>query len=400
LTHNNSIPIQSNERTVIVDILRGFALFGVLLTNLWGLEIELPEVHLKHITSNLADKITDTTVYVLFLNKFITLFSLLFGYGFGVIIERLVAKGINPVPFFIRRMSILLVLGLIHIGLWWGEILSIYALCGLLLLPFRKAKTQNLLLAAFIFTLMAGPIIQGFRIFFFSPDPILREHILTDYFEITLHGSLNEIFVVNYAMMKELYLRNWVTYRDMLEILGKFLLGYYILRQGYLKNILEHLEKIKKIWKVTLILGLLYAIDKFLIYSKIVEVRNDYFKLFEYVLNNIGVLALAIFYATTLIILYSKRPGWKIFDSLRYVGTMSLTNYLTHTAFYIFIFTGLGLGLIGRLNLFLIIPVSIGIFTFQVLLSKFWMKYYLYGPCEWIWRQLTYGKRLPILRKD
>jgi uncharacterized protein len=248
--------------------------------------------------------------------------------------------------------------------------------------------------------LIAGPIVQGFRIFFFSPDPILRENIFTDYFEITLHGSFNEIFVVNYSMMKELYLRNWVTYRDMLEILGKFLLGYYILRQGYLKNFSEHLKQITKIWKVTLILGLLYAIDKFLIYSKIVELRNDYFKLFEYIFNNIGVLSLSIFYATTLIILYSKRPRWKIFDALRHVGTMSLTNYLTHTAFYIFIFTGLGLGLIGRLNLFLIIPATIGIFTFQVLLSKFWMKYYLYGPCEWIWRQLTYGKRLPIVRKD
>lgn len=399
MTINNSIPIQSNERTVIVDILRGFALFGVLLTNLWGLEIELPAVHLANITSNLADKITDTTVYVLFLNKFITLFSLLFGYGFGVIIERFLARGINPVPFFIRRMSILLLLGLFHIGLWWGEILSIYALCGLLLLPFRRVKTQNLLLAAFSFILMAGPIVQGFRIFFFSPDPILRENIFTDYFEITRHGSFSEIFVVNYSMMKELYLRNWVTYRDMLEILGKFLLGYYILRQGYLKKFPEHLIQITKIWKVTLILGLLYVIDKVLIYSKIVELRNDYFKLFEYILNNIGVLSLSIFYATTLTILYAKRPRWKIFDALRHVGTMSLTNYLTHTAFYIFIFTGLGLGLIGRLNLFFIIPATIGIFTFQVLLSKFWMKYYLYGPCEWIWRQLTYGKRLPIVRK-
>lgn len=396
MTNTTATPIKPADRTVIIDVLRGFALFGVLLTNFWGLETEIPEAARKLVISSEADKLTDTAVYVLFLNKFITLFSLLFGYGFGVIIERTMGKGINPVPFFLRRMGVLFLAGLIHIGFWWGEILSFYALCGIFLLLFRKAKTETLLVTGLVCILVGGPAVQWMRLNWLpagNPEPEL-----TAYYNSVLNGSIGEVFTANYALMKTLFMDSWVNYRDFLEIFGKFLLGYYILRKGILKDISRQAKLVKRVWLFTLVIGALYILDKTLINVGVLEFKSKNLKLFEYIFNNAGTLSLSLFYATTIILLFLKHPGLKLFGWFREVGTMSLTNYLTHTLFYVFIFSGLGLGLLGRMPLYLILPLTIGIYSLQVLFSRFWMQRYLYGPCEWVWRQFTYFKRLPITR--
>jgi uncharacterized protein len=129
----------------LVDALRGFALFGVLLVNLQGWVVfALPEDLAAPLRSTLLDRTTLTVVEILADSKFITLFSLLFGYGFGLILERVGAKGVAFAPFFARRMTILLAAGLLHLGWWWGEILSSYAVGGLLLLLFRGRSARAL----------------------------------------------------------------------------------------------------------------------------------------------------------------------------------------------------------------------------------------------------------------
>lgn len=295
-------PIQPSERTIIVDVLRGFALFGVLLTNLWGLETEIPESLLPAINSSLADKVTDATVSVLFLNKFITLFSLLFGYGFGVILERTTGKGFHPVPFFLRRMSILFIAGMIHIGFWWGEVLSIYALCGVLLLLFRNANTKSLFFAGFLLLLVGGPAVQFLRFHYLAPDPQNRELVFQSYFEAIRHGSLTKVYTANYSLMKFLFMDSWLNYRDTLEILGKFLLGYYFLKKGFLKDLSRYAHLIKKTWQITMVIGFLYVAEKTILYLGLWELKNKNLKLLEYLFNNIGTLSLSLFYACSLIL--------------------------------------------------------------------------------------------------
>ena len=146
MSHTVSLPLQPNERTIILDILRGFALLGVIIANLAGfITFALPDDQIALMTNTEADKFSQNFLMLFVDNKFITIFSLLFGYGFGVVIERVAAKGINVNSFFIRRMLILLLFSLVHLGFWWGEILNVYASCGLLLLLFRKSSNKALL---------------------------------------------------------------------------------------------------------------------------------------------------------------------------------------------------------------------------------------------------------------
>src|SRR5689334_15418104 len=121
-------PIQQNERSTVVDVLRGFALGGVVIANLASfVTFGMPTENAEAMTSLRLDKIYEFILTVFIDNKFITLFSLLFGYGFGVIMERVSAKGINTNLFFSRRMIILLAAGILHVFVWWGEVLHVYA---------------------------------------------------------------------------------------------------------------------------------------------------------------------------------------------------------------------------------------------------------------------------------
>ncbi len=116
---NTAQPITQNNRTVIVDVIRGFALFGVLIANLEGfISFALPENQAKLLTSTAADKVTEHFVSLFIEGKFITIFSMLFGYGFGVLMERVSQRVLNPNSFFVRRMIILFLLALLHIAFW------------------------------------------------------------------------------------------------------------------------------------------------------------------------------------------------------------------------------------------------------------------------------------------
>lgn len=140
---NNALPVSSDERSEILDILRGFALFGVMLDNLfgftgWGF---LPPDTKQALPTWTADAITGTLEQVFINGKFYSLFSLLFGVGFSIILERNLQRGINPLRVFYRRLFILLGIGAGHLFLLWeGDILFLYALIGFSLPLFRHLR--------------------------------------------------------------------------------------------------------------------------------------------------------------------------------------------------------------------------------------------------------------------
>src|SRR5436305_2676215 len=138
------LPIQQKERIVIVDVLRGFALFGVLLGNFNGMLTNyVPESIIKSISTPFDDVLN--MLHDIFVqNKFMTLFSILFGYGFGVIMERVANKNLNTAHFFLRRMFWLFVSGCIHLAFWAEDILHVYAMAGIFLLLFRKSSNRKL----------------------------------------------------------------------------------------------------------------------------------------------------------------------------------------------------------------------------------------------------------------
>ncbi len=129
-------PIQPNqERIVALDVLRGFALFGVLLVNMLDFSSSAFRDDSLGMRGNVLDQVVDVAILFFAVTKFYLLFSLLFGIGFAVQMQRLESTGRPVVSFFVRRMGVLLIIGLLHaILLWDGDILRLYAVAGLLLL--------------------------------------------------------------------------------------------------------------------------------------------------------------------------------------------------------------------------------------------------------------------------
>jgi len=178
----------------------------------------------------------------------------------------------------------------------------------------------------------------------------------------------------------------------MCETLGRFLLGYYVLRRQLLVNLDENILIIKKVWKYTLVLTIMYVLLVVLSGEEIIPVQS--FVLYPFL--KAGVLFMAIFYATSIIQLYHKRKLPGLMQALRNLGCMTLTNYLAETVLYVAIFYGIGFGLLGEFSFGIIWLSSLLVYFLQAVFSKWWLSNYYYGPVEWLWRQLTYQKRFAL----
>lgn len=401
MSENPTLPIQSSERIFVLDVLRGFALLGVVVANLEGfITFVLPDEQVALMTSTWADKVTAHFLQLFVANKFITIFSLLFGYGFGVVIERVAAKGLNVNAFFIRRMLFLLLFGLLHLCFWWGEILNVYASSGLLLLLFRKVGNKGLLIWGAIFLFLGAPLVQGLKMYLLPLNPPTGDVVFAAYLHNIQHGGVFEIAQSNYETFWFVFIERLSQFRDMFDVLGKFLFGYYIMRMGYLKDLATNLPFFKKAWKITLAIALVYLAAQTLIQVFGYEIEGNEMKLAEYLFSKAGVLGLSLFYCSSIVIAYYRLKNVKLFEAFRYVGMMSLTNYLMHSAFYVLFFYGIGMGMVGKVHMYWVVPIGVAYYALQAIYSKWWMQHFRYGPAEWVWRQLTYGKRLPIMKNQ
>ena len=323
-----------------------------------------------------------------------TLFSILFGYGFGVIMERLEKKNINSTPFFLRRMFWLFVFGCINLALWNGDILHIYALTGIFLLLFRKRSNKFVLISSVFFLFVLPAAIRYCQQYVLTYS-VSGGSILNAYYETYKFGSLKQVAITNYKTYPFQWIFTWVEWRDMSETLGRFLLGYYILRRQILVKLDENISFIKKICRWTLLITILYIPLQMLADRKMIPLP----RFLLYLFIKAGILSMTIFYATSIAQLYSKQKAIWLTDIFRSLGRMTLTNYLMETVLYVLIFYNIGLGLLGEFSFGVIWLGSFIVYFLQGLLSTWWLTKFYYGPVEWIWRQLTYRKRFPIAKR-
>jgi uncharacterized protein len=387
------LPIQPQDRTIIVDVLRGFALFGVLLGNFSGmLSNDVPQPIIdSHATS--FDHLLDQLHTIFIENKFMTLFSILFGYGFGVIMERLEKKNINSTPFFIRRMFWLFVIGCINLAFWNGDVLHIYAMTGIFLLLFRKHSNKFILLFSVFFLLILPAAIRFYQQYVLSYS-VDGESIVNGYYQAYKFGSVKQVITSNYKTYPFQWINTWVEWRDMSETLGRFLLGYYILRRQFLAKLDENISFIKKVWNWTLLVTVIYIPLQVLDDKKMIFFPRSVL----YPFIKVGILSMTIFYATSVVQLYSKQKAIWLTDIFRNLGRMTLTNYLMETILYVLLFYNVGFGLLGEFSFGIIWLASFVVYFLQGLFSKWWLTKFYYGPAEWVWRQLTYRKRFPIVK--
>lgn len=382
------IPTAQKDRTAILDIIRGFALVGVLIANFTSYAGQTPESILIGQSSTL-----DTTLIninsVFFEWKFMTLFSILFGYGFGLILESLERKNIRPNFFFARRMLWLFVFGCIHSLFWWGDVLHLYAMSGILLLLFRKKSNRFILACAVLLALVIPPMISyAFRnrpaTFTDTDIQLLYDHYKT--------GNIVDVIKFNIGFYYRMFVVSGSDLHDIIETLGRFLLGYFLLRI----NVFQAVERKKYIFKkaalFTASFAVAYFILRYLLLNGVIHIN----KYLLSIILSIGIICSTTFYVSLFVLVYISFGMNKFFAALQALGRMTLTNYLMISVFLIILLYGFGFGGLGVLSIHTIWLYALGWLIIEIILSIYWLEYFRYGPAEWIWRQLSYRKRLRL----
>jgi uncharacterized protein len=407
-------PVQQSERIQIVDILRGFALFGILFVNMTIFSRPIQVLLFPVETSTpWYDRAAEWLIHFLGEGKFYALFSMLFGLGLTLLMERVEARGGKFVPLYLRRLLVLLGFGLVHAFLIWvGDILILYALIGLLLILFRKAKPRTLLIWMVILLALPLLFVAGATalVDFGRSIPEGTQQIEATFAETVANfeADLARAYTVyangNFA---EITAQRVYDYMSMgvssyfvlgFNVLAMFLLGVYFGKQGIFRDLPAHRDLFRKLLAWGLILGLsgnaLYA-TMILSMSRI---EPTWTLLLATVVQGIGAPLLMLAYVSAFCLL-ALSPVWgKRIQVLAPVGQMALTNYLTQSIVCTLIFYGYGLGLFGQMGMATGIGLTLAIYLLQIPISHWWMKRFKYGPAEWLWRSLTYLKPQPLPR--
>ena len=400
-------PVSSRERIEILDVLRGIAVCGILIGNVqWfsGYGMMPPALEAQ---TPLYDQITHFLVHFFVEGKFYSIFSFLFGFGFALQIARAEERGDTNASLFKRRLFWLLVIGLLHAYLLWaGDILSIYALMGYLLILFRKRTNESLLKWAF--ALITVPIVTYVLLYiafvaFAPPDATAgfeasQVERWNDGVRIVTQSSYWEnisTFNLQYIVGRYMGL---IFQMRLPKILAMFLLGMYAYRRGFFQDLSAHKPFIRSVLVYGFVLGLIGNISMAWLAGNEAPFPPSPAGVAGVVGYAFGVPALALFFIALVATLWQKDACRRALSVLAPVGRMALTNYLLQTVICVTIFYGYGFGLFGRFGALQATLIALSIFIFQIALSTLWLKYFAYGPMEWIWRQLTYKRRLGLRR--
>jgi uncharacterized protein len=406
---SNIAPINPNQRIEILDVLRGFALLGIIFNNILyfsGYSF-MPFDELRQLTNFQLDEKIYYFLDIVITSKFYTLFSILFAVGFFLQFNRNKNSNIDFLKIYRRRLLILLLIGLLHSLIWFGDILFMYALMGFILILFRNIRIKYLLWWSIFFLIF--PVIIDIAIlpFFHATGNTGVEYhtavahtnypdmTATAVFETFRYGTVKEIFFLNIHNL----MWKWLSYIPsgrLFITLGIFLLGYYLGAIGFFRE----KTKSKILLISTFIIGLLATIS-----SKILDGNPFQFpptlpNIIYKILVITGHILMCIFYITSIFMIIQTPVGKRTLKYLKPVGRMALTNYISQTVLLVIIFYNFGFNLFGRTGLITICGIAILVLVFQIIVSNIWLKYFQFGPLEWIWRCLTYKKRLKIRYED
>ncbi|MEH7503049.1 DUF418 domain-containing protein [Neobacillus drentensis] len=332
--------LELNNRIDTLDYLRGFALMGIILVNI------IPLLSVRLPIPGTTDVSYLRFLYLFVEGRFYTIFTFLFGVGFYLFISRAIAKGKNGYVLFLRRILVLLFFGLVHVQFHPGEALTVYAVCGLIILPFYKAnKVVNL-----------------------------------------VFGTVMLLVLSFYA-------------EKMFMVVPLMLLGIAAGQYRLFERISQH-------WKQTAIFtGLMFVLSVVgLIYQ---------YQYAPFVFGNVSDgnlletqrflrIGIAIgpivsaFYVGVLILLLNFSMVRQVLSPLKSYGRMALTNYLSQTI--LILVAGKVLDLFDRITYLQSLNLCLSIYVIQLLFSTVWLRYFRFGPMEWLWRMLTYFESPPMRR--
>ena len=397
-------PLKKLARIEVLDVLRGFALLGIFLMNIeyfnrpfqeFGMGIPVGTTGSDYVVARL------TEIFVS--GKFWVLFSMLFGMGFVVMQTQAKLDGRPFEAIYLRRTCALLVFGLLHIALLWsGDILHSYALVALVLmwLPLTSVRASSLIgtgmyVAPAFLSLLMGILLS------FAPKEALEKMTEHSAESAQTAAEVAKIYS-NGSYLEVVQQRGW----DFLHLLafepfvfisafGIFLIGAAIMRSGRLLDLHANRAFFLKAMLGCGALAVAFIGLATMFHGHGAMEPNG---MIEQALMMMGNLPLSLFYLSTIAYTMSYVLGSRILGLLAPAGKMALTNYLTQSLIGSLVFYGYGLGMWqqwGRAELALFV---MSVFIAQIIFSHLWLRYFQYGPMEWLWRALTYWTLPPMRR--
>ncbi|WP_338753359.1 DUF418 domain-containing protein [Bacillus sp. FJAT-52991] len=396
-------PISVKDRLATIDMLRGFALLGIIIANivwfLYPVYLQQDPTFKNEWTSfwDQSDYTAQSLLSMFVDGKFIMLFSMLFGFGMVIMQERTAAKQLNFWGIYSRRLIALFIFGCIHAYfIWFGDILTDYAILGLFLLFIHKLKPKTMLIISitlysllFILTtvgsLSVDPAAMTIKI---SEED---QKLIQSTIEVHQNGSIQELVEANieertYYTMRNglyaLYSGNPLIYLlANLHFLLIFMFGAAVAKKKWVHHFQQHRKGFFITWLITLIAGgTLNWVLPFVVENQ------QAVQTIQYVSSPL----ITIFYAISLIFIYHTVKGKKVLHWLTFPGRMAFTNYISQSIICTFLFGPFAFGVYGKLHLTTGIMIAIAIYVFQVFFSKWWLSKFRYGPLEYVWRSITY----------
>ncbi len=411
---NNKIkPAQPQERIQIIDVIRGFAIFGILIVNMDFFNDSIFGYVMGYSKpDNLLDQLGRWFITFFAEGKFYSMFAFLFGLGMAIQMQRASVKNINFTFFFVKRMIVLLLIGIVHAYfIWAGDILILYSVLGIItVLLFKNCRPRTLVIWTVIFLII--PVMMNAALWGMiemgrmapegreAIDAALSEqsHFMQqnkeDADEVYSTGTYWETTIRRRKDMSFIY-SIWVFM--MFNVMAMFTLGLAAGKTNVFHNI--HMKK-KQIVSV-MYWTLPIAIIGNLIFVLADQAMSRHIPSGQMVLavtgQTFGAPALSLFYMAVLTYLSLNSAWKKRLQPLACVGRLAITNYLLQSVICSFLFYGYGLGLYGNTRVITRILLTFLIYALQIPFSVWWLKKFRFGPVEWFWRTLTYG--VPIRKR-
>lgn len=416
-------PTAAANRVETIDILRGFAILGILVVNVLYMFDTWFAAHLTEDTI-IADRVAYFLTNTFFVSKFFTLFSFLFGLGLFIQMSRAEAKGKRFLPLYLRRMLVLALFGLAHAAfLWVGDILFLYAILGVVAaLAFRKASPRALLIWAVV--LMAVPILfLGFATGAIEmarrapPEAGVMEGVeasfaesraMLDGFDAEARRAYGEGTWTEVTVHRVREFGLLISSSNLFmapTVLAMFLIGLRAGKKGWFRlgaaasdtreDGNEHqLERFRRILRRALppglALNLYVGLSGFELNRLGMEVLT--WRDFAAVTAlGIGSVLLSLSYVAAIALLAARARGHNVLAPLAPVGRMALTNYILHSVVMSTLAYGYGFGLFGRIPVWGGFIMAFALYAVQIPFSRWWFRRFRFGPLEWVWRVLTYG---------
>ncbi len=400
-----SLPVA--ERIAVLDMLRGFALMGILIMNMPAFSTSMfAEADGSHLWTGRADQFAEELRDMLFSGKFNSMFSLLFGIGFTIQFQRLQERlGAPAVALYLRRLAVLLVFGAVHACVFWtGDVLHMYALLGLvLLLPLRHAGDRGIV--ALIGACLLYPALSGLlRVIVMTPEVVAQRVRNAQAFEASNNlaygqGSFADMVVENLRVVAFFYSDLWNLWGQLgayVMFALTMLIGVLAGRRRWAQRLPELMPRIRRATWWALALGLACGAAFTLIFHFNRLPGPSLIKVLGGVTYWVSRVAMMVFYVLFIVRVAQTPRGQRWLAPMAAAGRMPLTNYLMQTAICITLFQGWGFGLWLKVGPAAGLVLALVIFfAVQVPWSRWWLARHERGPLEALWARLTYGRPEP-----